>query len=157
MSAAGSRVVRWAGGGGIAGRVEGPWPEVAEQRYKEGGAGFCGVTRRKLVGAGDDGLAGELRYFEIAAGGCSSYERHDHAHAVVVLTGRGHVRLGAELSEIAPFDLVYVAPQTPHRFLADAGERLGFLCFVDRERDTPVALPEPTEGPPEGPPRKSVA
>ena len=129
-----SRVVHWSGG---------PWPRIPVRRYKDGGTGFRGVTRRLLVGEGDPGLAGELRFFEIAPGGFSSLERHAHAHAVVVLTGRGHVRLGEELTPIAPFDLVYVAPHTPHRFLADAGEPLAFLCLVDRERDRPEALPEP--------------
>lgn len=136
MSEAKSRVVRWAGG---------LWPEISEQRYKDDGSGFCGVTRRSLVGEGDPGLGGELRYFEIATGGCSSYERHAHAHAVVVLRGHGHVHLGDTLHEVAPFDVVYVAPWTPHRFLADRGEELGFLCFVDRDRDRPEPLSEPAD------------
>ncbi|QQR73796.1 MAG: cupin domain-containing protein [Holophagales bacterium] len=133
MSESGSRVVHWA-----------PelWPELAVREYKSSGEGHCGVTRRLLVGEGDAGLASELRFFEVEAGGRTSFERHEHAHAVVVLAGRGHVRLGERREAIAPFDLVYVAPRTPHRFLADAGERLGFLCLVDRRRDRPEPVPE---------------
>lgn len=130
MSAAGSRVVRWGAG---------RWPELAVRRYREGAEGPR-VTRRLLAGEGDAGLAAELRFFEVAAGESTRFERHEHAHAVVVLTGRGHVRLGTALHAIEPFDLVYVAPSAPHRFLADRGEALGFLCLVDRERDRPEEL-----------------
>jgi quercetin dioxygenase-like cupin family protein len=35
-------------------------------------------------------------------------------------------------------DSVCVAPQCFHQFHADAGEVLGFLCVVSRERDRPV-------------------
>lgn len=126
----GSRVVRWG---------EGRWPELPVRRYREDESGPR-VTRRLLVGEGDPGLAGELRFFEVAAGETTRFERHEHAHAVVVLTGRGHVRLGEEIQPIEAFDLVYVAPATPHCFSADRGEPLGFLCLVDRERDRPEAL-----------------
>lgn len=125
-----SRVVRWGAG---------RWPELPVRSYGEGEGGRR-VTRRRLIGAGDPGLAGELRFFEVDTGESTRFERHVHAHAVVVLTGRGHVRLSEELHSIEPFDLVYVAPATPHCFLADRGEPLGFLCLVDRERDHPEPL-----------------
>ena len=124
----GSRVARWRGDG---------WEGVEARAYKERGDDFRGVARHLLVGAGDPGLAAEVRYFAVAPGGWTSLERHGHAHAVVVLAGRGHVRLGAEEHPLAPFDLVYVAPETPHRFSADPASPLGLLCIVDRERDRP--------------------
>jgi len=130
VSEARSRIVRWG---------EGRWPEVPVRRYREGDDG-PGVTRRVLIDRDDPGLAGELRYFEVAPGEATRFERHGHAHAVVVLVGRGQVRLGDELEPIAPFDLVYVAPGTPHRFLAAPDAPLGFLCLVDRERDRPEEL-----------------
>lgn len=131
MSAGGgSRVVRWG---------EGRWPELPVRRYREDESGPR-VTRRLLVGAEDPGLTGELRFFEVAAGETTRFERHQHAHAVVVLTGSGHVRLGDELHPIEAFDLVYISPAAPHCFLADRGEPLGFLCLVDRERDRPEEL-----------------
>ena len=125
-----SRIVRW-----DAGR----WPALPVRRYRESEEGPR-VTRRLLIGAGDPGLAAELRYFEVEPGETTRFERHLHAHAVVVLTGSGHVRLGEALHPIEAFDLVYVAPSTPHCFLADRGEPLGFLCLVDRDRDPPEPL-----------------
>ncbi|RMF21021.1 MAG: cupin domain-containing protein, partial [Deltaproteobacteria bacterium] len=77
--------------------------------------------------------------FEVAPGGYSSLERHEHPHAVVIVSGRGSVILDDEVSELAPLDCVYVAPGTLHQFRAALDEPLGFLCIVDRERDRPVA------------------
>ncbi len=139
----GSRIVRWG---------PGRWPELAVRRYRESEEGSA-VTRRLLVGAEDSGLSAELRFFEVAAGETTRFERHEHAHAVVVLAGRGQVQLVEALHPVEPFDLVYVAPHTPHRFLAAADEPLGFLCLVDSERDRPEELdahgvePRPTESP----------
>lgn len=129
------------------------WAGVEPARYKEEGEGpgcFLGATRHTLLGAAADGPAAaldfELRYFELAPGGYSSLERHEHPHAVVVLKGRGTVRLGETVEEVGPFDVVYVAPQEVHRFSADSAEALGFLCIVDRHRDRPVLVDDEPEG-----------
>lgn len=121
------------------------WPQAPARVYKEAdaAASFCEVDRRVLLGqAVGDPLAFEMRYFEVAAGGFTSYERHQHPHAVVVLAGRGEVRLLDGLHPVAPFDVVYVAPGEPHQFRAAADERLGILCVVDHERDRPELLAE---------------
>lgn len=132
----------------IRGRA-GDWAGIAPSRYRDeegGSARFRQVTRHTLLEAGaggtEAGLGFELRYFEVAPGGYSSLERHAHGHAVVVVKGRGAVRLGNATAPVSALDVVYVAPHEVHRFLADAGEALGFLCVVDRERDRPVAVEE---------------
>ena len=53
-------------------------------------------------------LQGELRYFEMAPGGFSTLERHEHMHAVLILRGRGHCLVGDEVSAIETRDLVTV-------------------------------------------------
>ena len=130
---AGSKVIRGVGVRGFR------WEGVPERRYKEEDGTFRGVFRQTLLGEGEGegALAFLTRYFEIAPGGFSTLERHGHPHAVVVLSGRGHVVLGKETISLAPHDCVYVAPETPHQFRADLGEPLGFLCIVDRDRDRP--------------------
>lgn len=135
-----SRVIR--GGAG-------DWANIEPRRYRHergGLARFRDVTRHTLLGAGrhsgEGGLGFELRYFEVAPGGYSSLERHAHGHAVVIVKGRGAVRLGEVTEPVSPLDVVYVAPHDVHRFSADAGEALGFLCVVDRVRDRPVAVDE---------------
>lgn len=126
----------------------GDWAEVEPRRYKDredGFARFRGVTRHTLLGDGSRRAAGlnfELRYFEVAPGGRSSLEHHAHGHAVVIVKGRGSVRLGSATEPVSAFDVVYVAPHDVHRFAADAGEALGFVCVVDRVRDRPVAVEE---------------
>ena len=136
----GSRVIRGEAGA---------WANIDPRRYKrqeEGLARFRDVTRHTLLGAGpeggESGLGFELRYFEVAPGGYSSLERHAHGHAVVIVKGKGAVRLGEATEPVSALDVVYVAPHDIHRFSADAGEELGFLCVVDRARDRPVVVDE---------------
>ncbi len=112
------------------------WRDIDRLRYKdEGSALFKEVTRQVLFAQPDQ--ASELRYFEIAAGGYSTLERHEHTHAVLILRGRGAVRIGDQQLEIDERDLVTIDPLTWHQFLAAADSPLGFLCLVSRERDRP--------------------
>jgi quercetin dioxygenase-like cupin family protein len=112
------------------------WDRVDLTRYKEEGAApFRDITRQTLF-RGDD-MRGELRYFEVAANGHSTLERHHHAHAVLVLRGSGHVLVADTVHAIGAFDLVTVPPLTWHQFRAAADAPLGFLCMVDAERDKP--------------------
>jgi mannose-6-phosphate isomerase-like protein (cupin superfamily) len=94
------------------------------------------VTRQVLFGP-EAGGASELRYFEVAPGGWTTLERHDHVHQVVVLRGRGRALVGERVLALGPLDCLRVPPGTWHQLRADAGEALGFLCLVDRERDRP--------------------
>ncbi len=121
------------------------WP-VPLKPYKDGGELFRDVTRQTLLGEGEgeEALAFVTRYFEIADGGYSTLEHHEHPHAVVILRGRGTVQLGARSFAVGPADCVYVAPGEAHQFRADRGEALGFLCIVDRDRDRPVPLARTT-------------
>jgi quercetin dioxygenase-like cupin family protein len=62
---------------------------------------------------------------------------------VVVLRGRGQVRLGGQSHEIGFGDTVYVAPREIHQFRnLSADEPFGFLCVVDAQRDQPVLRTE---------------
>jgi quercetin dioxygenase-like cupin family protein len=112
------------------------WEEVPVEPYKEDGSAFRDVSRQLLFGPGE-GLAADLRYFEVGPGGHTTLERHEHAHAVVILRGAGRVLVDPEIREIGPFDLVHIPPLTWHQFRAAADEPLGFLCMADTERDRP--------------------
>ena len=112
------------------------WDGVALHPYKEeGSAPFRAITRQVLFSEQDLGC--ELRYFEMAAGGYSTLERHEHVHAVMILRGHGHCLVGAEVRPVKPRDLVTIPAWTWHQFRATEGEPLGFLCMVNRERDKP--------------------
>lgn len=119
------------------------WAGVQRLRYKEdGSAPFRDITRQLLFSQPDQDC--ELRYFEIAPGGHSTLERHRHTHAVLVLRGRGSVRLGASEQPVAEHDLVTIDPLVWHQFRAATDCPLGFLCLVSRTRDRPQ-LPTPEE------------
>jgi quercetin dioxygenase-like cupin family protein len=126
------------------------WAGVDGRRYKDPAEGsFLGVVRHTLLARQPSAaaLGFEVRYFEVAPGGYTSLERHAHPHAVVVLRGRGTVRLGERREEIRAWDVVYVAPHEVHRFRAGPEEPLGFLCVVDQVRDRPQPVPEERDAP----------
>ena len=119
------------------------WDEVAQLPYKEDDrALFRAITRQVLFS--DTALASELRYFEVAPGGFSTLERHEHMHAVLILRGRGHCLIGRDVKALATRDLVTVPPMTWHQFRATGSEPLGFLCMVNAQRDKPQ-LPSAAE------------
>jgi S-methyl-1-thioxylulose 5-phosphate methylthiotransferase len=112
------------------------WEGVERLPYKEDErARFKSVSRQVLFS--DPDLAGELRYFEVAPGGFTSLERHEHMHGVLVLRGRGKCLVGTEVRAVEPHDLVTVPAWTWHQFRATADEPLGFLCMVNAGRDKP--------------------
>ena len=112
------------------------WPGVDVLRYKdEGSAPFKDVTRQVLFGDAD--FPAQLRYFEVAPGGWTTLERHEHVHAVMVIRGKGRCIIGDQAYELDTHDLVSFPPLTWHQFHATPGEPLGFLCMVATERDRP--------------------
>jgi quercetin dioxygenase-like cupin family protein len=119
-----------------AGPAECRWDGVDVLAYKQvDDAPFRQVTRQVLFE--DDALACQWRYFEVAPGGWSTLERHEHVHAVLVLRGRGRCLVGDTVHTRARHDLVSVPPLTWHQFRAADDAPLGFLCLVNAERDRP--------------------
>ena len=110
------------------------WRNVEVLAYKrEHGASFREVTRQVLFD--DPLLSCQLRYFEVAPGGHTTLERHEHAHAVLIERGRGRCLVGDRVYNVAEHDLVHVPSLTWHQFQADENEPLGFLCMVNAVRD----------------------
>jgi quercetin dioxygenase-like cupin family protein len=112
------------------------WDAVDVLAYKQDGtAPFKDVTRQVLFEG--NGLPVQLRYFEVAPGGWTTLERHEHVHSVMVIRGKGQALVGDKAHDLAMNDLVSVPPMTWHQFHAAADEPLGFLCLVSSERDRP--------------------
>jgi len=135
MATAETRIARFQDGHG--------WEDVEPEVYKsglEGSGGWKDIVRQVLIGKRNEAIAFQVRYFEIMPGGFSSLEKHGHAHVVIAVRGRGKAVLGATVHDIKPFDTVYVAPWTPHQFLAAKDEVFGFFCVVDTERDRPQPI-----------------
>jgi quercetin dioxygenase-like cupin family protein len=127
-----SRVLRWQPGF--------RWDGVPVEAYKSPADHWCGIQRMSLAGEHGEQTAFHVRYFEMAPGGFSSLEHHAHEHVVVVLRGRGEVRLGDVVHALGFGDVVYVAPHKVHQFRNAADEPFGFLCMVDARRDAPVPV-----------------
>lgn len=118
------------------------WDGVEVLAYKqEGSAPFKDVTRQVLFDSADP--PAQLRYFEVAPGGHTTLERHEHVHSVMVIRGRGQCLVGDRAYELGPNDLVNVPPMAWHQFRAAADSPLGFLCMVPARRDRPQL---PAEG-----------
>ena len=112
------------------------WEAVAHLPYKQdGSAPFKDISRQVLFH--EDTLGCELRYFEMDAGGYSTLEQHEHAHAVMILRGKGDCLVGDEIRPVKQFDLVSIPAWKWHQFRATKGEPLGFLCMVNVRRDRP--------------------
>lgn len=114
------------------------WDGVELQAYKDRPGSWSGITRRNLSDGADCSF--EVRYFEIAQDGYSSFEKHQHEHCVMVVRGKGEVRLGDEWTEVSEQDIVRVEALVPHQFRNPNQEPFGILCIVDKERDRPVLL-----------------
>lgn len=112
------------------------WDGVELKAYKEDGRElFRDVTRQVLFSRPE--LSSELRYFEVAADGFTTLERHQHLHAVMILRGSGRALVGDEVVTFGPNDLITVPAMTWHQFRASGDGPMGFLCMVDAVRDKP--------------------
>lgn len=127
----------------LAHRGDWTWEGVPLEPYKPTTETYRGVTRRELVGKRGESPRFHVRYFEVAPGGFTTYERHHHEHVVIGQRGRGEALVGEQVLPIGPGDVVYVAPLEPHQLRNRAprgAEPFGFLCIVNAERDRPEAL-----------------
>ena len=116
----------------------GDWQHIPVEPYKKNSDSYKGITRRELIGKRGESTAFHMRYFEIEKGGYSTLEKHHHEHAVMVVRGHGQVRIGCQMTDLGPGDVVYVSPDDPHQFLnLDHQDPFGFLCIVNAERDRP--------------------
>jgi ribulose-bisphosphate carboxylase large chain len=116
------------------------WRGIKTEKYKTEGSHWENVIRRLLIGNRNESTKFHLRYFEIAPGGYSSFEKHKHEHVVVGIRGKGKVICGKECYKLNFLDTIYVAPQTPHQLSNPYGEPFGFFCIVNARRDKPKII-----------------
>ena len=130
-----SKVIRHRGG-------DSGWEGVEIEAYKATTESWKGITRRELIGKRGESPRFHVRYFELAPGGYSTLEKHEHEHVVIPQRGRGEVQFGCYIYRVGFGDVIYVAPGDPHQFRNpdDATEPFGFLCMVNAERDRPQGV-----------------
>ncbi len=116
---------------------DGRWSGVRTERYKKKDGGWASISRKVLIGSGDESTKFHLRYFEIAPDGYSSRETHRHEHVVICVRGKGRIVIGDKIHTIKHLDTVYVAPDTVHQLSNPYDEPFGFFCIVNAKRDRP--------------------
>ena len=114
------------------------WSQVPQADYKPTDDSWKDVSRRVFVGETGESTQFHLRYFEVAPGGYTTLEEHDHEHVVFCIRGRGTAIVGCKHLEMQFGDVLYVSPRDPHQFRNDESqEPFGFLCVVNAVRDRP--------------------
>ena len=113
------------------------WRGIPLEPYRVLGGGTARAATRQVLIAGSAGapIRFDVRYFELAPGGRTNFERHRHAHVVIGLRGAGRARLGRRWVRVRRMDACYIAPATAHELHNDGRSPFGFLCVVDARRD----------------------
>ena len=104
------------------------WENVDTSVYES--SDVKGATRRILIGWNEGARHFAMRYFEIPPGGRSAYDKHAHDHGVYILKGTARLQLENNTYDVAPGDVVYIAPNETHQFENTGGTSFGFLCVV---------------------------
>jgi ribulose-bisphosphate carboxylase large chain len=113
------------------------WTGVPQERYKAEDGTWAAIARTVLIGARGESALFDLRYFEIAPGGHSSLEKHEHEHVVICIRGSGTLLIDGALAELNFLDTAYLAPNDPHQLCNPFAEPFGFFCIVNHLRDRP--------------------
>lgn len=114
------------------GRESSPYKDAADLAFK-------GVRRVELVGKFSEMTRTDLRYFEVEAGGYSSFERHVHGHIVIGARGEGVLLRAGERAPLKVNDVAFIAPLEAHQLLNETDQPFGFFCIVDHVRDRPMS------------------
>jgi ribulose-bisphosphate carboxylase large chain len=113
------------------------WSGVRTERYKHDDGTWAKVIRRTLVGDKGERAKFHLRYFEVAPGGHTTLERHNHEHVVVGVRGKGVCKVRSKRYDINLMDTIYIPPDAPHQISNPYRKPFGFFCIVDAKRDRP--------------------
>ena len=118
------------------------WNRVEREMYKMDGGSFKGCSRVELIGKRGESTNFHVRYFEVAPGGWTTLEHHQHEHVVVIVRGSGYIQLGSEAYAMHVGDVGYTAPGDVHqlRCAEEATDNFGFICIVSAERDRPIEV-----------------
>ena len=106
------------------------WDEVEEVKLSE--EGLESITRYILIGEKEKAPNSIMRYFRVEPKGHSRLEKHPQEHEVLVLHGKGKVQIGEEITEIGPFDVVFIESNEFHQFSSSENEALGFICVIPK-------------------------
>ena len=99
-----------------------------------------GVALRTVISA-EEAPRFAMRVLEVAVGASTPFHTHDWEHEVFILSGRGKVRGADGERQLAPNDVVFVAPGEEHCFTNTGDELFRFICCIPHA--TQPALDKP--------------
>ncbi|GAB4234314.1 MAG: cupin domain-containing protein [Acidobacteriota bacterium] len=102
-----------------------PFQEVAAGRK---------AAMQVLLGPADGATHFALRRFRMEAGGGMPLHTNRVEHEQYVLAGRGRVRIGEEIYDVEPGDVLLIPAGAPHSYEVLEGP-FEFLCIVPNEPD----------------------
>ena len=88
------------------------------------------ITKQILVGSRDGAPHFSMRYFCLEPGGHTKLEKHAHEHGVIILHGKGKVRLGDIIHDLSPLDSIFISGDDLHQFTNPFNESFGFICVI---------------------------
>ncbi|HEY60968.1 MAG TPA: cupin domain-containing protein [Anaerolineae bacterium] len=106
------------------------WDGIEKKELNQ--EGLKGITKSVLIGTVDLAPNSIMRFFQIQSGGHSRLERHPQEHEVIVLHGKGKVRIGEHIHEVTVHDVVFISSNELHQFSNPFDEPFGFICVIPR-------------------------
>lgn len=85
--------------------------------------GLKGTDKMKLRLLSEDST-----WIELEPGGFTPDHKHDDKERIVVMSGKGIIKLGEQVKEIKSNDFIEVAGEV-HQLINTGTEKLAFVCF----------------------------
>ena len=85
-----------------------------------------------LIGENENAPNSIMRFIQLDSGGHSRLEQHSHEHEVIILQGKGKVQIENEISDVEPFDVVFIEGNALHQFSNPYDEAFGFICIIPK-------------------------
>lgn len=73
-------------------------------------------------------LSDNSTWIELEPGGYTPDHKHDDKERIVIMSGKGVIKLGDERKEIKPNDFIEVADEA-HQLINTGNDLLAFMCF----------------------------
>lgn len=113
-------------GGAVADKFR--WRDVKAEAVDMEGA--QGVRIRWLINEQRGARNFAMRVFELAPKGHTPFHRHDYEHEVLVLEGKGALKLEGDERPLEPGDIVWMPPNEMHQFRNAGDVPFFFMCLV---------------------------
>ncbi len=102
-----------------------PSPETSAAKF----------TKFVLLGP-DDGMQNfVIRYFQLPVGGASPLHEHAHEHGIVVVHGKGSLRINESFYDVSALDAVFIPGNELHQIRNTGDEPFGFFCTIMRSAE----------------------